>query len=100
MKAKPRKVTDDRQKCFDFVEPVKYDVELVGTTPHGYGLFRKYEGHGGFVYFTDQYGTGYMVYDQGLTDLVSTFAAMEHADRTEAETMWNYIGTVFGFNKK
>lgn len=89
--------TDDRQLAFEFVEPYKYEVELVGETPHGYGLFRKLEGHGGWVYFTDQYGVGYMVYDQGLTDLISTFAAMNHCDREEAKRMWEHVGAVFDF---
>lgn len=95
----PRVVTDPRQLSFEFVDPIKYEVELVSETPHGYGLFRRLEGHGGYAYWTDQYGVGYMCYDEGITDLISTFSAMCYSNRDEAEIMWNHIGEVFGFKK-
>lgn len=94
----PRKITDERQLSFDFVEPYKYEVELVSTTPHGYGLFRRQNEVGGFTYFTDQYGVGYMVLDP-LTDLVSTFAAMVYDDKDDAKRMWQHLGEVFDFHK-
>lgn len=96
---RPRVVTDPRQLSFEFVEPTKYEVELVSETPHGYGLFRRLEGHGGYAYWTDQYGTGYMVYDEGTTDLISTFSAMCYADREAAESLWKHLGEVFGFKE-
>lgn len=98
MAGKQRKITDPRQLSFDFVEPYKYDVELVGMTPHGYGLFRRQNEVGGFTYFTDQYGVGYMCYDP-LTDLISTFAAMVHDDPEHAKAMYKHLATVFDFDK-
>ncbi len=93
----PKVVTDPRQLVFDFVDTTKYDLELVSETVHGYGLFRRLEGHGGYAYWTDQYGVGHMCYDAGITDLVSTFSAMVYDDREAAELMWRHIGTAFDF---
>lgn len=93
----PRVVVDPAQLDFDFVDRSRYEVELVAETPHGYGLFRRLEGHGGYAYFTDQYGVGFMVYDAGITDLVSTFSAMNYDNPQDAEVLWRHIGIMFGF---
>jgi len=96
---RPNVVTDSRQQSFDFVTPRKYEVELVGETPHGYGLFRKPAGHGGYVYYTDQYGVGVEVLDTGITDLISVFAALVHDNPEQAKLMWQHLGVVFDFEK-
>ena len=87
-----------RQLAFDFMEKEEYLVELVGTTPEGFGLFRKEEPHGGYSYWTDEIAPGIMVYDQALTNVVTLFAALEHAG--EGELWWRHVGEVFGYTQK
>jgi hypothetical protein len=96
--AKTRVLTDTRQLTFEFVEPWKYEISLVGETPHGYGLFRRQEPHGGFSYFTDQYGVGYQCYDEGVSDMISTFSALEHLG--EGERWWRQLGETFGYSER
>ena len=85
------------QLAFDFMGPEQYPVELVGETREGYGLFRRKEPHGGFAYYTDEIPPGLCVYDEGLTNLMSLFEALDHLG--SGKTWWKHIGVVFGYDK-
>lgn len=86
------------QKKFGFVEQDEYDFEIVCQTRDGFGLYRRKEGHGGYSYWTDEAAPGVMVFDEGLTNILHIFEAMDHLG--EGETMWKHIGEVFGYRYK
>ena len=90
-------VNGPKQLTFDFIEQEAPTVEYVGETPDGFGLYRRLEGHGGYSYWTDEIPPALMVYDQALSNIVATFAAMEHAG--EGEVLWRHVGEVFGYKQ-
>lgn len=94
---KPKVLTPKEQAAFEFIEPVKYEAEYVGETPDGFGLFRRKEGHGGYAYYTDEIPPALCVFDEGLTNMIGTFAALDHLGQGKA--MWEHIGKVFGYTK-
>ena len=96
-KRKPKVVTDTRQFVFDFVQAVP-PMEYVCETPAGHALYRILEVHGGYSYWNTDYGTGFMVYDEGLTNIIDTFLAMNHLGI--GETMWRHLGVVFDYKIK
>lgn len=91
-------LTDPAQEAFDFVEPTKYDVEYVGETVDGYGLFRRLEGHGGYSYWTDESGAGHCVFDEGLSNPITLFEALNHLGI--GEQTWRHLAEVYGYKLK
>jgi len=86
------------QKEFPFPRDKEYSVEYVGETPEGYGLFRRKEGHGGYSYWTDEIPPALNVYDEGLSNIISEFAALNHLG--VGETMWRHLQSVYGYTDK
>lgn len=87
-----------KQQKFEFVGKDEYDFEIVCETRDGFGLYRRKEGHGGYSYWTDEVLPGLLVYDEGLTNIMHVFEAMDHLEI--GETMWKHIGEVFGYRYK
>lgn len=83
------------QGKFPFIENDGYNLEYVGETRQGHGLFRRKEVHGGHSYWTDEVGGGMCVYDEGLTNIMSVFEAME--DLKIGKLMWDHVGEAFGY---
>lgn len=89
-------ISGSRQLAFDFMGPDQYPVEFVGRTREGYGLFRRKGPHGGWVYYTDEIPPGLCVYEEGLTNLMSLFDALDHLG--EGKMWWQHIGVSFGYD--
>ena len=83
------------QKTFGFVATDGYNLELVAETPEGYGLYKRLEAHGGYSYWSDEIPPGVMVYDEGISNVLTLFAALN--DLKVGELMWRHIGEVYGY---
>lgn len=72
-------------------------VQFVKVTRQGYALYMKLEPHGGYSFWTEEIPPALCVYDEGISNPVSMFEALEHLG--EAEIIWKHIGEVFGFTQ-
>jgi hypothetical protein len=89
---------DGAQFKFDFgPDRVEYDMHFVMELPDGHALFRRKEGHGGYSYWTTHIA-GICVYDEGLSEPLAVFYALDHLGVGEA--MWNMIGASLGYKQK
>lgn len=87
-----------RQKSFGFVKDDEYQLQVVGMTPEGHTLFKIKEGHGGYSYWSDEVAPGIRVYDEGLDNVISLFAALN--DLKVGELLWRHIGEVYGYTQQ
>jgi hypothetical protein len=88
-------VDASRQQTFGFVQDDGYSLELVGETVEGYGLYRRKEGHGGYSYWSDEVAPSVLVYDEGVSNPLTLFAALN--DLEVGELMWRHIGAVYDY---
>jgi hypothetical protein len=83
------------QSDMGFPQTDEYLVTYVGTTPEGFGLFRRRENDGWYTYHSTQDHPSSFVWDQKEGNLMSVFAALN--DLGEGETLWRHMGAVFGY---
>jgi len=76
----------------------QYQVEYLGETKQGYGLWRKKEPHGGWSYWTDEVAPYILVFDEALDNPMSMFEALEHLGL--GERMWQSIGASFDYTQR
>lgn len=89
----------DRQEVFDFVAdtPTEVTVQYVGESADGFGIFKRKEPHGGYSYWSTEIPPAVMVYDEGLTNIFTLFAALE--DLGTGEILWRQIGDIYGYKQ-
>jgi len=70
-------------------------MEFVCDLPDGHSLFKRKEPHGGHSFWTSHVGGGVCVYDEGLSEPLAMFYAIDHLGF--GRELWLSIGEALGY---